>query len=433
MFSSFGNCVVTMDFKGRDAAMVGLLVVDVNTGEVVVSENEGKAMIPASILKAVTAATVMETAGPEFRFSTPVLMTGDLDGKTLYGDIVVKASGDPTIESCYFSEACGMSDSIVASLVSRGVSVVTGDVVVDEDDFQDPGQNPQWVIEDVGWSYGAGLFGFNYSDNTFKLYPNDLRSDPEVPFLDVSLEKDDNGTDIIHGINSDNYLITGKDVDSPGFCVTTTMSSPATVFVHDLKKKLNMAGIEIRGEETEYVDHNDTLYVHRSPKGIDILKSLMFRSDNMMAEAMLRAVAPGELRKKAIEKEIGFWKDREIETGYAKIADGSGLARVNRVTPKFMADVLVSMANGNSSSAYVGCFPKVGKEGTVKNFLRKTALDGKMALKSGSMNGVQCYAGYKLGGDGRPTHAVVVMVNNFFCPRDVLRKEISRWMLSVFK
>ena len=103
------------------------------------------------------------------------------------------------------------------------------------------------------------------------------------------------------------------------------------------------------------------------------------------------------------------------------------------MTPKFMADVLTYMAKNSHADTFVSLFPKVGREGTVKNFLKNTALDGKLVLKSGSMNGVHCYAGYKIGTNGKPTHAVVVIVNNFFCSRDVLRKEIQRFLLAVFK
>ena len=78
-----------------------------------------------------------------------------------------------------------------------------------------------------------------------------------------------------------------------------------------------------------------------------------------------------------------------------------------------MADVLTYMAKNSHADTFVSLFPKVGREGTVKNFLKNTALDGKLVLKSGSMNGVHCYAGYKIGTNGKPTHAVVVIVNNF--------------------
>lgn len=91
------------------------------------------------------------------------------------------------------------------------------------------------------------------------------------------------------------------------------------------------------------------------------------------------------------------------------------------------------MAKSPLADTYVNLFPKAGREGTVKNFLKNTVLEGKLVLKSGSMNGVHCYAGYKLGRNGKPTHAIVIIVNNFFCSRDALRKEMQRFLLAVFK
>ena len=49
------------------------------------------------------------------------------------------------------------------------------------------------------------------------------------------------------------------------------------------------------------------------------------------------------------------------------------------------------------------------------------------------MNGVHCYAGYKLDAEGNPTHAVVILVNDFFCKRDEVRNSISRFLESQFK
>ena len=81
---------------------------------------------------------------------------------------------------------------------------------------------------------------------------------------------------------------------------------------------------------------------------------------------------------------------------------------------------------------YVSFFPLAGQEGTLKKFLSGTRLDSYVALKTGSMNGIQCYAGYKLDDDFAPTHVVVVMVNDFSCSRQHLRQEVERMLLDVF-
>lgn len=424
---------VSLDFAGREAATVGIGIIEIESGQIVDSENYGKAMIPASILKSVTAASVLNAIGDSYCFLTSVEMTGTFDGRVLDGDLVVKASGDPTVDSSFFPSACGMADSIVSHLKAMGVKEINGEIVIDEDNFQDPGQNPQWVIEDVGWSYGAGLYGFNYKDNIFKLYPEELRTVPEVPMVDVIIEKTSSSTDIIKGINSDLYLISGRDVDNKNFAVTTTMNSPASAFLIDLRSKIAAAGISILEQAVASSGSATEVYTHISPSFGDILHSLMIRSDNMMAEGMLRALSPGASRRAAIDKVKRQWDAIGVSTEYLKMSDGSGLARSNRVTPRFMAEMLTCMARGENGMRYVSLFPRVGHEGTVKSLLRHTSLDGKLVLKSGSMNGVHCYAGYKLGTDGSPTHAVVIMVNNFYCSRDQLRKAIERYLLAIFK
>jgi D-alanyl-D-alanine carboxypeptidase/D-alanyl-D-alanine-endopeptidase (penicillin-binding protein 4) len=78
----------------------------------------------------------------------------------------------------------------------------------------------------------------------------------------------------------------------------------------------------------------------------------------------------------------------------------------------------------------VSLFPVAGKTGTVKSFMLNTRLSGKLVLKTGSMNGVQCYAGYKIDDNGKPTHVVVIMANSFFGTRADLRAAISNLLLN---
>lgn len=422
-----------LNFYGRDAATVGVYITNLSTGQTVEKENVDKAMIPASILKSVTSATSLCMSGENFRYDTDVVLQGDLLDGVLYGNLLIKASGDPTIESSHFADREGFESMIVDALKSKNISVIKGEIIVDEYAFTDTGQCPQWVIEDTGWDYGAGFYGFNYKNNTFKLYTETNTTVPEVPYIDVVVDKTDAGTDIERGVNSDLYIVSGRNVENKNFCVTTTMNSPSLVFVHNLRNRLLKEGINVEDEIVDMCGEGTLLLRYQSPANADMLRVMMFKSDNMMAEATLRALAPGQSRGEAIKKEFAFWKNKGVATDFIKIADGSGLARVDRVTPKFMIQVLTNMAKSAHADTYVGLFPRAGRDGTVKNFLKNTALDGKIVLKSGSMNGVHCYAGYKIGDNGKPTHAVVVIVNNFFCSRDALRREIQRFLLAVFK
>lgn len=159
----------------------------------------------------------------------------------------------------------------------------------------------------------------------------------------------------------------------------------------------------------------------------------MVRSDNLFAEGILRAIAPGDTRKNAISREKELWSNRGIDSNMSQIFDGSGLARGNRLQPIFIADVLQWMAESPLQATYVSFFPKAGLDGTMRTFLDKSPLKGKIALKTGSMNAVQCYAGYKLGDDDTPTHIIVILVNGFFCKRGELKRSIENLLLETFQ
>ena len=53
-----------------------------------------------------------------------------------------------------------------------------------------------------------------------------------------------------------------------------------------------------------------------------------------------------------------------------------------------------------------------------------------MATKTGSMRGVQCFAGYILDNSGNPSHVITIMVNAFTCERDSLKKAIGNYILT---
>ena len=156
-------------------------------------------------------------------------------------------------------------------------------------------------------------------------------------------------------------------------------------------------------------------------------------SHNLFAEGLLRALVPNGSRQDALDREWKFFMQcGDSLAKYNKICDGSGLARADRLQPIFISNVLEHMAKSDIADAYVDCFPLVGKEGTVKRLLTNTKLQGKLALKSGSVNAVQCFAGYKLDADGAPTHTVVILVNCFYCPRAEVKKAIENFLLSTF-
>jgi len=422
-----------LGFDGEDAATVGIYIKDLKSGRVIAEHNSAQAMVPASTMKSLTAATAISILGGDFRFNTPVILKGSRSGDVWRGDILVETCADPTLESEYFEDNLGFCDSVVVNLRRMGITSVTGKIRVVEC-LKDPGAVPQWEIEDLAWSYGAALYGANWRDNVFRLWPASGRTKPYVPGLRVDLRHDADGTDLLRGVNSDLLTVWGRDISNKKWSVSTTMPNPAEVLAYELTERIRSAGIELSGKNLDIAAtaESASVYVHKSPEASDILGSLMVRSDNMMAEGMLRSIAPDDTRKNAIKREKELWGARGISLAYSGIFDGSGLARGNRLAPCTLGAVLELMAKGPHSDIYPAFFPRAGVDGTMKNFMAKTPLKGKLALKTGSVNAVQCYAGYLLDENESPSHVVVVMVNGFYCPRAKVRDAISKYLLEQF-
>lgn len=416
-----------VSIKGIDeAATVGIYIKDLRNGKIVVEHQSARAMTPASVMKCLTTATALKILGPDYRFETPVYLVGTQRGSTLNGRVVIGASGDPTVDSRYFADRVGFTDSIVALLARNGIRQLRGDIVVDQSRFSDVGPSSRWEIDDVAWDYGASFHAFNFADNVVTLDLATLETEPRLVKFKVSRGSKSGEFNLVRGIYSTDLRVDGKLGKRKS--VETTVPDPVAVFKVKMMSALRDAGVTYERLDAAGGDTID-VYRHLSPSLAEIGRSLMHRSDNMMADALLRAVSGKKTLAEAVDAELGLWDSLDVKLRPVRIFDGSGLVRVDAITPRALGDVLVAMAG---DSVYVASFPLVGFDGTVRNFLRDTPLEGKMALKSGSMTAVRCYAGYKLDGEGKPTHAVVLMINNSFLTPADLRKCLQGYLLSVF-
>lgn len=433
------NAKNLLRISDAEAATIGIYIEDLKTGKVIASQNKNKAMTPASVTKSITSAAAMLLLDENFQFETPVQAIGDttIYNGTLNCNIVIDASGDPTIESPHFPKNKVFIAQIINELKSRGILKINGDIIINFSKLNFDNVASTWMLEDIAWDYGAILNAFNYKNNSFEICLPTALTEPvlsqRIPNLVLTNElttSEENNISLTRPLNS-NYLTLSGTIKPTisNYKISCSIPEPSAVFIDDLKSELHDQGIVI---SNNYLSERcDTLliYSHKSPKRNEILRSLMVRSDNLFAEAMLQAINP---KGGAIDSVISKFEQIDIDCSTISLYDGSGLSRVDRLSPVFIADVYRYMYNSNMISDYIALFPKTGCDGTLKNFLSKSRLKGQLALKTGSMDGVQCYGGYKLNENGEPTHIVVIMVNNFFCKRKELRKEIERLLLQIF-
>lgn len=383
-------------FPSSEGASAGIRIVRLSDGKVVADYDSDRLLVPASVQKCLTAATAQLSLPADFRFVTRLGACGQLtsDG-TLVGPVVVSGGYDPTLGSRFFDDMEPFAGWAVRKLKEYGVKRVAPGLLMMPSDCPTDALSPYWLLEDLEWEYGAGCYPINYHDNSFVSKDGRMAdADPASTLADV----------ITARMNGD-----GIDIDAES----------------DYAYSDSVAAVLLSGAR---------VWCYYSPRRDDILKVMMHRSDNLYAEAMLRAPlfvnrddAEASVAKadSAIIMQREIWSARGIDLLRGRVVDGSGLSPVNRMSAHMLSDILQSMS---ASHEYTSLFPVAGRDGTVKNFLKRTPLDGRMAMKSGSMTGVLCYAGYLLDRKGQPTHAVVVMVNGFTCTSAKVRSAIAAYL-----
>lgn len=361
---------------------VSVKIIDLSDGSILASHNEETPLVPASIMKSVTTASLLQTVGPDWRYHTRIYVDGPNDLGYLRGNLIIEGACDPTINSEKEPFSEDIIEEICKSLSSQLITRIEGSIIIDEDNFAGAPHPASWATEDKKKYYGTGSHAFNYSDNA----------------------------------NGD-------------FSVMV----PKSNFIAQLKSRMHQAGIEL--EEKEIPEGTRTqLYDHISAPIDEIMRSCMMRSDNLFAESMLRTYGKtvgcdGSTQEAAI-KEMEYWKDQELPINGVEIIDGSGLSRSNRITANFMTELLMRMSENPN---YASFFPLAGQEGTLKKFLAGTPLDSYIAMKTGSMRGIQCYAGYKLDDDYIPTHVIVIIMNEIKNSREKAKKAAENMLLTIFE
>ncbi len=360
---------------------VAVMIVNLADGDTLGRHNTSMPLLPASIMKAVTTATLLEKASADYRYHTPIYIDGPLDMGILRGNLIVEGACDPSVNSAVEPFGQDIIEEITDALRLAGITKIEGNVLIDETAYGGTPRPASWHPSDFKEAYGTGIHTFNFENNA-------------------------NGR---------------KSVENP-----------SRVFMSRLKRALSAEMITIDGKDLGE-GKRTLLFDHVSPPVDEIMRSCMMRSDNMFAEAMLRTY--GKLEGKdgstetAATRELAYWTDRDMPMEGVEIIDGSGLSRSNRVTADFMTGMLGVMGD---NATYASFFPLAGQEGTLKSFLAETPLDSYIAMKTGSMKGVQCYAGYKVDENYMPTHSVVIIMNDITGSRSKAKKAAETMLLEIF-
>ena len=447
-------------------ASFSLVVKDVQEGRTVYSYDTDRLQSPASVLKTVATATALEILGEDYRYPTTLEYDGILENGTLEGNLYIKGSGDPSLGSSHFAPGQNKFLSTwIAALQKAGIKHITGSVISDESIFDTEGVSIKWLREDMGNYYAPGSYGISIFDNMYKLSlqtgaagtrPVLKGTEPDIPFirfknyLKAAPVSSDSAYIIGAPLDDVRYLYGVLPANREAYVLKGDIPDPALYLARYLTDQLQQKGIRVDGSPSCYrieVEENrwkkgerKEIVTTYSPTLREIASVCNHVSHNLYADALVKTVGlQYKPRRNEMISSFGrgvqvvkeYWEKKGLDVFPLRMNSSSGLAPADKVSAGFMGELLVYMATESAvSDAFIASLPQAGIEGSVRNFLKGSKLQGKAHLKSGGITGVRSYAGY-ITKDGR-TYAVAVFSNNYSCPMSRMTRALEKLLLQLF-
>lgn len=447
-------------------ASFSLIVKDVQDGKTVCSYDTDRLQSPASVLKTVATATALEILGEDYRYPTTLEYDGTLENGTLKGNLYIKGSGDPSLGSSHFAPDQNKFLSVwIAALQKAGIRRITGSIISDESIFDTEGASVKWLREDMGNYYAPGSYGLSVFDNMYKLSlqtgavgsrPALKGTEPNIPFirfknyLKTASVSSDSAYIIGAPLDDVRYLYGVLPANRETYVLKGDIPDPALYLAHYLTDRLRQKGIQVDGAPSCYrIEAEENRWNKKERKEIVTTYSPTLReiasvcnhvSHNLYADVLVKTIGlQYKPRKNEVISSFGrgvqvvkeYWEKKGLDVFSLRMNDGSGLAPADKVSAGFMGELLAYMATESAvSEAFIASLPQAGIEGSVRNFLKGSKLQGKARLKSGGITGVRSYAGY-ITEDGK-TYAVAIFSNNYSCPMNRMTGALEKLLLQLF-
>jgi len=430
--SEIKTAVMELD---ADSAMryghLGISIRSVRTGEILLEQNARKAMVIASNMKLVTTLSALEILGDDFKFQTSLEYNGTLppDG-TLNGNLYIRGGGDPTLGSDRVTGSLDMDALMrlwVEKIRAAGMRKIQGNIIADDEIFNENVIPNGWTWSDIGNYYGAATFGLNINDNMYNVYLETGKKvgDPTRLVRTSPVMKDISFVNEVTtgpaGSGDQSYIYGAPytyhramqgtvPMGNSAFVVRGSLPDPPLFTAQELRDALQRAGVTISGSATSVrilrqqkrnnsdIPTRKVVYTHFSPPLTAIVEQTNLRSMNLYAETMLKMMGIKQLNKsttwESTEAVKNFWAQKRIDINGFFMRDGSGLSRSNALPPDFLTQLLVFATKQPYFNSFYKSLPVSGISGTMKSIGAGTAAAGNLRAKTGTLDRMSSYSGY---------------------------------------
>ena len=357
-----------------EGATVGAQVFSLDAEKELFSLHADRPMMPASALKVFTAAAALDCLGPEYLYKTEVLSVGKLVQGTLHGDLFLRGNGDPSMVT-------ERMDLLAREVAKSGIKGIQGNVFVDDSAFEAPNRPIARKVADTERAFNAPIGALNFNYNSIELDPGARRASG-VRYQSVADPSLHSGQALVEALKLQGVRIAIK----PGA----------------ISRRTTPANAEMVGSLDSYPLREIVVLMNKYSNN--------FIADDLVKTMGLRKHGPPATLENGLAVLRDYAKTWKLDDSMV-FESGSGLQRGNRATAESFIHLFRSISKQfGIYPEFLSSLPLAGRDGTLRDRLKKSLELGVVRAKSGTIDGVASLVGVIRTSKG-DTRAFAVMVN----------------------
>jgi D-alanyl-D-alanine carboxypeptidase/D-alanyl-D-alanine-endopeptidase (penicillin-binding protein 4) len=387
---------------------------------------------PASTMKVVTTFVALESLGPAYTWRTRAYATGPVRDQVLQGNLVLVGGGDPFMTADRWF-------GFVSGLRQAGVQRIAGDVIIDNSYFAPQGEDraafdnrpyrsynvlPDALLVNfqtvtIGAVPDAATGSVRASANP---WPANLSLDNQVR-LDAGPCRRGAGGIVVampEGPNGNRVTLGGRYAAGCGpFSVNRAVMRAPDFAFGLFKAYWQQSGGVIDGGLRMGALPADAqlLYTHESLTLGEVIRLVNKYSSNSMARALFLTLGAERLPGRPATTQVSrdavteFLARRGLAVPGLVMENGSGLSRIERITAAELGAILMDAHRSRYYPEFAASLPLSAIDGTLRRRFRDADMQGRLRMKTGTLEDVSALAGYVSAASGR-TFVAVFMLNH---------------------
>ena len=410
---------------------LSIILEDSESGERLISINPSTTRSPGSVTKIFTAFAALDLLGEAYQWRTDAFIEKENNNEEIVDHLLIRGGGDPSF-------SLKDLEKLILNIRAKGIREIRDDIYFDQTFFRQRKKSTakfdKSPLRPYNTMHSSLIVNSNKIDLSFNLNEQTGKPDITPLFLPIGIEIENNLsvgsgkckdfrskvtfdekfrkqtlTILINGV----YPAQCKNLDHD-LAITRTEHYFFGVFK---KLWLNSGGTINGYYKKKNKSNKHVLVAHVFSEELSTALEMMLKeSDNLTARNIFLSLPEFSKRKELRNSRkllYGSMKENNIYWHFRNIIDnGSGLSRVTGIKAESVMSLIQEIDQGTKFSSVKSMLPISGVDGTLKNIYQSKLLRGQLRLKTGTLNGVRCLAGFITTKSGNE-YRFVFMHNNY--------------------